>query len=163
MELPYYAIAIFPKVKRTIQKEQKVEKVKTRQTESHTISTLISWDTYPRVLVISRADGIYNFPENHGAGFLRGAQRHVIRGHSCKLLDLLWRGTGMHMRVRVSRADTPCWLRCIYTSFRSLSLSSPFSHAVDFWISRHCRGDNSCLSRNPGNAIKDAGTTISAY
>lgn len=98
--------------------------------------------------------------------FLHGAQRCIIRMHSCKLSDLLWHETSMHMRV--SRADIPRWLRrdsCRF--FRYLApvlLLSLATSLTDFWISHHFMlltwhdGQQSvCPSRNSSVAIEDVG------
>jgi len=66
----------------------------------------------------------YNSPENRpNARFLH---RHVVRVYSCKLSDLLWRETSMHMRVRVAGGYT--LLIVIHVDFLNIRLlSSSFS------------------------------------
>lgn len=103
------------------------------------------------------------------AHFLHGAQL-ARAGTLMQIVGFITALNGYaYERVRVSRTDTPRWLRSarIRTMdppppLRSLPLSSTFSSArvtYDFWISRHCRGRADRFSRlwqNHGVAIEGA-------
>lgn len=78
--------------------------------------------------------------------FYAGAR--LLYGPWCKSSDLLWHGTSMHMRgLRVSRADTPRWLRFfrLCLPFLPLSPSTFEFHAIV--VLEGCRLRLRCTSR----------------